>query len=123
MTPAIEKVGLQSAGLVGTEVLSISFPAFVRLSGLRSWCASSRSAPRAGWHWDEGPKVHRRAGPGRDEALRPEEPARGPPGRRVEHCCSAAGENHLQGARVGRLGEHVVGLHELVEAEVVGDEP
>jgi hypothetical protein len=35
---------------------------------------------------------------------------------------SAAGEDHLERAGVGGTGEHVVGLDELVEVEVVGHE-
>ena len=38
-------------------------------------------------------------------------------------CRSGPGEDDLQGAGVGGVGEHVVGLVELVEGEVVGDEP
>ena len=35
---------------------------------------------------------------------------------------SPSGEHDLQGTGVGGPGEHVVGLDELVEVEVVGDE-
>ena len=51
-----------------------------------------------------------------DEMQDDRHPARMPEG-------SAAGEDDLERAGVGGAGEDVVGLLELVEGEVVGDEP
>ena len=40
----------------------------------------------------------------------------------IEDPVSCSGEDDLERPGLGGPGEHVVGVHELVESEVVGDE-